>query len=145
MSDWERQLDKKLKCLPPLKAPPSILVAVMQRAQARTRWAWWTWSAPARTSSLLALTAGAGSLAFAGNRLLSWLSASSYAVPARVVSALASAHNGVGAALGRALWEVLAAVGVPLAITVALTYLFCAAGAVIVWQLSLRPRGLRHI
>jgi len=145
MSDWERELDKRLKGLPPLKAPPALLSAVMNRVEARTRWAWWTWSWGARAASLPVLAAGAGSIAFVAGRLLSLLTRASWAAGPRALNALVAAHSGVSMALGRAFWEVLAAFGQPLLIPAGLAYLICAGAAVAVWQLSLRVRPLRNI
>ncbi|MBI3553723.1 MAG: hypothetical protein HY077_14600 [Elusimicrobia bacterium] len=145
MSDWERKLGDRLKRLPPLKAPASLLPMVMERIEARTRWAWWAWPAAARAASLAGLAGAAGAVAFAASRLASWLQAAPSAVPARALGMLASAHNGAAAALGRALWVVLSSLGQPLLVPVLLTYLLCAGGAVFFWQLASRPRGLRHI
>jgi len=145
MNDWDKELHSKLRRLPSLKAPAALLPAVMERLEARTRWAWWAWPAPARAFSLLTLAAGAGELPVAGGRLWARLPAASSSVVSRAFSALASAHNGVSTALARSLWEVLAAFAQPLLVPVLLMYLLCAAGAIIVWQLSLRPRHLRHI
>ena len=65
------RIDRELKSLPPLTAPPSLAPRIMARlsAQAETAWyhrAWPTWPKPWRAASLMVLLAFFGGLCFAG-------------------------------------------------------------------------------
>jgi len=65
------RIDRELKSLPPLSAPPSLAPRVMARlaAQAEVAWyrrAWPTWPMALRVASLLVLLASFGGWCFAG-------------------------------------------------------------------------------
>jgi len=65
------RIDRELKSLPPLSAPPSLAPRIMARlaAQAEVAWyrrAWPTWPTALRATSLIVLLAFFGGLCFAG-------------------------------------------------------------------------------
>jgi len=103
----EAEVDRKLKALPELRAPESLMLRVLRAIEVRAnlpwfRRAWQTWPTGLRVVSFLALACAFGGLCLAGWQLSdagSSLAAQKLSVPLAVVSALWGAvQTVVGAA-----------------------------------------------
>lgn len=130
------RIDRELKALPPLSAPPTLAPRVMARlaAQAELAWyrrAWPTWPRALRAASLLLLLGLFGGLCFAG-----WSASHAPGVTAATEKvggalALVSLVGNVLSALGNAAAQVMRHLGtgfiVAAAAVVLLSYAACVA------------------
>lgn len=127
MSLPDDRLSRRLKAVPGLKAPASLLPRVMAAAAQRGAlpwWkrAWWTWPVPARA-------AYAGLLAFPAVLVLAWAGPAvhGWAAGLGAGSLLAGAWR-LGAPLAKALGTVLGAFKAPLLAAAFFSYLSTVAG-----------------